>query len=58
MQEYWRELPGSPSGHLNLGIESPSSPALQAGSLLLTTEETHDVYTVVFKMDNQQGPTV
>ena len=38
-QEYWSELQGSPSGDLlNLGIEvaSPSSPALQAGSLLLS----------------------
>ena len=38
-QEYWSELPGSPSGDLlNPGIElaSPSSPALQAGSLLLS----------------------
>ena len=38
-QEYWSELQGSPSGDpLNLGIEvaSPSSSALQAGSLLLS----------------------
>ena len=41
-QEYWNELPCSPPGDLpytGIGLMSPSAPALEADSLLLSHRE-------------------
>ena len=57
-QEYWSGLPFPSSGDLpNPGIE-PRSPESQADSLLSEPTGKPNVHTTLFKINNQQGPTV
>ena len=61
-QGYCSGLPCPPPGdHPNPGISpmSPASPALQVGSLRVSHwGSPGHVHTAIFKMNNQQGPTV
>ena len=57
-QEYWSGLPFPSPGDLpNPGIE-PGSPALQADALSSEPPGKPCVHITIFKINNQQGPTV